>query len=234
LRFNDIKAKIQTMHKLLLLVLVLLALITGCAREPEPVYIPAPTADFAANPEAGIAPLTVSFTDLSTDDISRWHWDFGDGQFSSLPQPGHTYTTAGAYSVSLAIMGPGGSDVETKVEYIKVGSGIMSWEEAGSYIGQHKVVEGIVVGTHYAADIKSQPTFLDFHKPYQDYFKCIIWGRDRENFINEFPPNPESYFLNKHVQVTGLIEDYPKGSGIPEIVLRDTYQIKVVVEQLHP
>ena len=230
MRFNDIKAKIQTMHRLLLLVLVLLALVTGCARQSESAYIPAPTADFAASPEEGVTPLVVSFTDLSTGNISRWHWDLGDGQFSSLPEPSNIYATAGVYTVSLAIMGPGGSDIETKVEYIKVSSGIISWEEASSYIGQYKVVEGIIVGTHYAADTKSQPTFLDFHKPYQDYFKCIIWGRDRGNFINEFPPNPESYFLNKHVQVTGLIEEYPKGSGIPEMIIRDPSQIEVIGE----
>lgn len=234
LRFNDIKAKIQTMHKLLLLALVLLPFMMGCTRESEPAFIPAPTADFAASPEEGIAPLAVSLADLSTGNISRWHWDFGDGQFSSLPQPDHIYTKAGDYTVSLAIMGTGGSDVETKIEYIKVGSGIISWEEAGSYIGQHKVVEGIIVGTHYSADIKSQPTFLDFHKPYQGYFKCIVWGSDRQKFIKEFPPNPETHFLDKRVQVTGLIEEYPKGSGVPEIVLRDPSQIKVVVEQPTP
>lgn len=218
------------MHKLFLLVLVLLLFMTGCARESEPAIVPPPTADFAARPDEGITPLKVTFTDLSTGDVTRWHWDFGDGQFSNEPEPGHIYSSAGNYTVSLAVMGPGGSDVETKVEYIKVGSGVISWEEASSYIGQHKVVEGTIVGTHYASDTKSQPTFLDFHKPYQDYFKCIIWGRDREKFIKEFPPNPESYFLNKHVQVTGLLEEYPKGSGIPEIIVRDPSQIKVVQE----
>ena len=230
MRFSDIKAKIQTMHKLLLLALVLLALMTSCARELEPAFIPAPTADFAASPEEGIAPLAVSFTDLSTGNISRWHWDFGDGQFSSLSGPSHAYTTAGDYTVSLTIMGPGGSDIEIKVEYIKVRSGVIGWEEAGSYIGQHKVVEGIVVGSHYAADIKSQPTFLDFHEPYQGYFKCIVWGRDRQKFIEAFPPDPETHFLSKRVQVNGLIEEYPKGSGVPEIVLRDPSQITVIVE----
>ncbi|MBC8273870.1 MAG: PKD domain-containing protein [Chloroflexi bacterium] len=174
--------------------------------------------------------MEVTFTDLSTGDVTRWHWDFGDGQFSNESESGHIYTSAGNYTVSLAVMGPGGSDVETKVEYIRVGSGIISWEEAASYMGQHKVVEGTIVGTHYAADTKSQPTFLDFHKPYQDYFKCIIWGRDREKFIEEFPPNPESYLLNKHVQVTGLLEEYPEGSGVPEIILRDPSQIEVIGE----
>ena len=230
MRFSGIKAKIQTMHKLLLLVLVLLSFMTGCARESEPAFIPPPTADFAASPEEGIAPLKVTFNGLSTGDVTRWHWDFGDGQFSNESEPGHNYAIAGGYTVSLAVMGPGGSDVETKVEYIKVGSGVISWEEAGSYIGQHKVVEGTIVGTHYAADTKSQPTFLDFHKPYQSYLKCIIWGRDRGKFIKEFPPNPESYFLNKHVQITGLLEEYPEGSGIPEIVIRDPSQIKVIGE----
>jgi hypothetical protein len=218
------------MHKLLLLGLVLLSFMVGCARESEPAIVLPPTAEFTATREQGIAPLEVAFTDLSTGDVARWHWGFGDGHFSNESEPGHIYTSAGNYTVSLAVMGPGGSDVETKVEYVKVGSGNISWEEAASYIGQHKVVEGTIVGTHYAADTKSQPTFLDFHKPYQDYFKCVIWGRDREKFIKEFPPNPESYFLNKHVQVTGLLEEYPEGSGVPEMILRDPSQIEVIGE----
>ena len=214
------------MRKFLLLALILFLLMTGCTRDAEPVYVPAPVADFAASTEEGTAPLTIIFTDLSTGSVNRWHWDFGDAQFSDLSQPSHIYTEAGNYTVSLAIMGTGGSDLETKVQYIKVDTGIISWEKAGSYIGQYKVVEGTIVGSHYSADIESQPTFLDFHKPYQGYFKCIIWGRYRQKFIQEFSPNPETYFLNKRVQVTGLIEEYPRGSGIPEIVLGDPSQIK--------
>jgi len=218
------------MPKSILLVLLLLSLATGCARQSQPAVTQPPTADFTASPEQGSAPLKVTLNDSSSGDITHWHWDFGDGQFSSDSEPNHTYTAAGDYTVSLAIMGPGGSDVETKTEYIKVATGVISWEEAGSYIGQHQVVEGIVVGAYYAADTKSQITFLDFHKPYQNYFKCIIWGRDRAKFVKEFPSNPETYLLNKHVQVTGLIEEYPKGSGVPEMVLKDPSQIKLAEE----
>lgn len=218
------------MYRLPWLVSALLLLVIGCARQSEPTLVSPPAADFAASPEQGLVPLTVNFTDLSTGDITRWHWDFGDKQFSSKSQATHAYTAPGNYTVSLAVMGPGGSDVETKVECIKVSLEVVIWEEADNYIGQHKVVEGIVVGTHYAAGTKSKPTFLDFHKPYEGYFKCVIWGYDREKFIREFPPNPETYFLNKHVQVTGLIEEYPKGSGVPEIILRDPSQIKIVGE----
>jgi PKD repeat protein len=216
--------------KSLLLVWLLLSLVTGCARDLQPAVTQRPIADFTASLEQGSAPLKVAFTDSSSGDITHWHWDFGDGQFSNDSEPNHTYTEAGDYTVSLAIMGPGGSDLETKVEYVKVAAGVISWEEAGSYIGQHQVVEGIVVGAYYAADTKSQLTFLDFHKPYENYFKCIIWGRDREKFVNEFPPSPETYFLNKTVQVSGLIEEYPARSGIPEMVLKDPSQIKLVEE----
>ena len=230
MRFSPIKAKIQSMHKSLLAVLLLLSLVTGCTRQLQPAVAQPPTADFTTSSEQGSAPLKVTFTDSSTGGITHWHWDFGDGQFSNDSEPNHTYIAAGDYTVSLAIMGPGGSDVETKTEYIKVATGIISWEEAGSYIGQYQIVEGIVVGAYYAADTKSQLTFLDFHKPYENYFKCIIWGRDRDKFLKEFPPNPETYFLNKHVQVTGSIEEYPKGSGIPEMVLKDPSQISLAKE----
>ena len=204
---------------------------TGCSSGTEPVVATKPVADFTAAPVEGTEPLTVTFTDLSTSDISHWHWDFGDGQFSIEPEPSHTYNLAGEYTVSLAVMGTGGSDVETKVDYINIVSEVISWEEASSYIGQSKVVEGIVVGTQYGVNIKGKPTFLDFHEPYEGYFKCIIWGSDRDKFMNEFPPNPETYLLNKHVQVRGLIEEYPEGSGVPEIVLSDPSQVEVVKEQ---
>jgi PKD repeat protein len=217
-------------HKYILLVLLMLFMAPGCAQQLQPDLAQPPTADFTASPEQGATPLNVTFADSSSGDITYRHWDFGDGQFSSDSEPNHTYTAAGDYTVSLAIMGPGGNDVETKAEYIKVATGVISWDEAVSYIGQHQVVEGIVVGAYYAADTKSQLTYLDFHKPYDNYFKCIIWGRDRDKFLKEFPPNPETYFLNKHVQITGLIEEYPKGSGVPEMVLKDPSQINLADE----
>jgi len=208
----------------------LLALSLGACgiQQPEPAVLQPPVADFSAGPEKGTAPFRVNFTDASSGDITDWHWDFGDRQFSDAREPVHTYAAAGDYTVSLAIMGPGGSDVETKIEYIKVDTGVISWEEAASYIGQHLAIEGVVVNGYYAADTTSRITFLDFHKPYDDYFKCIIWGSDRDKFLNEFPPDPETYFLNKPVQVTGLIEEYPRGSGVPEMVLKEPSQIKLV------
>ena len=86
-------------------------------------------------------------------------------------------------------------------------------------------VQGVIVRTYYAKKSKGKPTFLDFHDPYEEYFICIIWEEDRQIFVEEFPPNPESYFLGKKVRIEGTIEIY---KGAPEIVLHDPSQIRIV------
>ena len=81
-----------------------------------------PGADFTADLTSGSVPLTVNFTDQSTGDITSWSWDFGDGATSTEQNPSHTYTDPGTYTVSLTVTGPGGSDTETKADYIEVRS----------------------------------------------------------------------------------------------------------------
>ncbi len=67
-----------------------------------------PVADFTATPTSGSAPLTVLFSDRSTGSPTSWFWSFGDGSTSSLRNPGHTYTVAGTYSVSLTVWNAAG------------------------------------------------------------------------------------------------------------------------------
>ncbi len=82
-----------------------------------PVVDP-PVADFSGSPTSGDAPLTVEFTDLSTNSPTSWDWSFGDGSTSSEQNPSHTYTTASPYTVSLTAANAGGSHTETKADYI--------------------------------------------------------------------------------------------------------------------
>jgi len=84
------------------------------------VQHPAPVANFVAVPTSGTAPLAVQFTDQSTGTISTWAWNFGDGGTSVSSNPTHTYTVAGVYDVTLTVTGPGGTDIETKLDYITV------------------------------------------------------------------------------------------------------------------
>jgi serine protease len=78
-----------------------------------------PVAQFSGMPTSGTEPLTVNFTDLSTGSITSWSWTFGDGGTSTAQNPSHVYA-AGTYTVSLTVTGPGGTDSETKTDYINV------------------------------------------------------------------------------------------------------------------
>ncbi len=82
----------------------------------------APAADFSADPTSGAAPLTVNFTDLSASDPAGWAWDFeNDGTTDSTQRnPQFTYSTPGAYTVSLTASNAQGSDSEIKIDLIAV------------------------------------------------------------------------------------------------------------------
>jgi PKD repeat protein/DNA-binding beta-propeller fold protein YncE len=80
-----------------------------------------PEAEFTASADTGVAPFEVSFTDLSTGSPTSWAWAFGDGGTSTEQDPTHTYGL-GHYTVSLTVEGAGGSDTETKINYIYAGA----------------------------------------------------------------------------------------------------------------
>lgn len=82
-----------------------------------------PVADFSGTPTSGSAPLSVTFTDLSTGDPTAWSWDFGDGVTSSIQNPVHAYTADGQYTVRLIVSNADGADTATKTNYISVGAG---------------------------------------------------------------------------------------------------------------
>jgi len=73
----------------------------------------APVADFSYTPATGCAPLAVTFSDSSLNNISAWAWDFGDGAQDTTQSPSHTYLTAGLYDVRLIVSGTGGADTLT-------------------------------------------------------------------------------------------------------------------------
>ncbi|MGE0142402.1 MAG: S8 family serine peptidase [Planctomycetota bacterium] len=83
----------------------------------------APVANFSATPTSGTSPLTVVFSDLSSNAPTSWSWSFGDGGNSTAQNPSHVYTAAGIYTVTLTAANAFGSDAETKVGYINVTAG---------------------------------------------------------------------------------------------------------------
>jgi PKD repeat protein len=78
-----------------------------------------PVANFTAAPTGGIMPLSVAFTNTSTNATS-YSWTFGDGATSTLVNPSHVYTVAGTYTVTLVVSNSGGSNTITKSNHITV------------------------------------------------------------------------------------------------------------------
>lgn len=79
-----------------------------------------PVANFTATPLTGGVPLTVTFTDLSTNNPTSWLWNFGDpvNTTSVLQNPTHIYSLPGNYSVELTATNEAGSNKTVRQGYI--------------------------------------------------------------------------------------------------------------------
>ena len=78
-----------------------------------------PVASFQVNTNSGCVPLSVTFTNTSTNGIN-YFWEFGDGNTSSLKSPTHIYQNPGAYTVRLRAFGISGDDDTLMFNVIEV------------------------------------------------------------------------------------------------------------------
>ncbi len=93
------------------------------------VTLPPPVASFTGSPTSGTEPLLVTFSDTSTGSITNRYWDFGDSSTTNVTtnSVAHTYA-AGTYSVSLTVSGPGGTNTNTKANYITALTAFQAWQ----------------------------------------------------------------------------------------------------------
>lgn len=114
-----------------------------------------PVAAFSGTPTSGTDPLSVVFTDSSTNTPTSWLWQKNDGSGYVNFASGHTSQnpteefTEGVWDVKLTATNAGGSDAEEKLDYITVtapagGGGapihsIMSRRRLGGGILRHRV-----------------------------------------------------------------------------------------------
>jgi len=97
------------------------------------------------------------------------------------------------------------------------------WDEADKYYGQTVTVTGKIVAAHNSG----KACFLNFHQNWKKYFTAVIFTSD----FYKFPANPEEYYLNREVKITGLVKEY---QGKPEIILKDRFQIEITDPNLPP
>jgi PKD repeat protein len=82
----------------------------------------APVTDFYANVTSGSSPLTVQFTDTSTNIPTSYNWNFGDGNTSTSQNPIHMYASPGTYTITESTSNYYGSNTMTKKSYITFGN----------------------------------------------------------------------------------------------------------------
>ena len=76
-----------------------------------------PVANFNADLLVWECPILVTFTSEGSWILTRWR-DFGDGYFSKLENPVHTYYKAWAYTVSLLVTNKDWKDTLTINDYL--------------------------------------------------------------------------------------------------------------------
>lgn len=76
-------------------------------------------AEFGLSETEGCVPLTLKIADKSKGEITKWQWDFGNGNQSSLKNPGVIYTKPGNYTLQLKVWNAEGY-WDTAVQIIKV------------------------------------------------------------------------------------------------------------------
>jgi PKD repeat protein len=70
-----------------------------------------PCAMFGYGLDRSISNTSIKFIDRSTNvngSITKWYWDFGDGESSTLQDPTHTYADIGTYTVTLTVWNENG------------------------------------------------------------------------------------------------------------------------------
>lgn len=85
-----------------------------------------PVVDFSASTTEGCAPVNVNFKDLTDPKngiITRWEWDFGDGNIGEGKDPSHVYNNGGLFNVTLKVTNNNGCvSFKTKKSFININS----------------------------------------------------------------------------------------------------------------
>lgn len=90
----------------------------------EVAFVAAPVAKFSASPASGSAKAgqAVTFTDASQGSVTSRSWNLGNGVTSTAQSASTNYATAGTYTVTLNVTGPGGTSKSTQSYVVQAAS----------------------------------------------------------------------------------------------------------------
>jgi len=170
------------------------------------------TAGFSANVFTGEKPLTITFTDYSTEGanvISEWNWDFNnDGTIDSYNRnPTWTYYEVGTFSVSLTVGDGSNTHKLTKPDYISV-------EDVATAINDNQANN-------------------DLLSIYPNPASSNVYIKSTENFsLSIFNPMGQELFYRENLNSIAIdVSEYGKGIYMINIKSeRGTMTRKLVVE----
>ncbi|MEO0513764.1 MAG: OB-fold nucleic acid binding domain-containing protein [Planctomycetota bacterium] len=96
--------------------------------------------------------------------------------------------------------------------------GPVTWGAAHNYIGMRITVEGKIVNTY---NHRGQVCFLNFSEDWRGKFYIPVF----DEVFADLPEAPETYFMNKTIQVTGKVTQH---RNRPNIEVQDIRQIKII------
>lgn len=120
-----------------------LLILSGCKEDDFPVPPASTVPKFSYEiSNDSYAPATVSFTNESivpeNAGTATFTWNFGDGKSSTEENPTHTYTEAGAYTVSLAVVTSSSLEIKNATKTIVIkdpnATGVEVFFSSGSQI----------------------------------------------------------------------------------------------------
>ena len=98
-------------------------------------------------------------------------------------------------------------------------------EEVASHIGDTVSVTGKVYGSRYLENSKGTPTLINLGAAYPNQLlTVVIFGEDRKKFTEA----PETFFLDKIINVTGKLELF---RDKPQILVKEPSQIRTISEE---
>jgi PKD repeat protein len=169
-----------------------------CCLLPVVVFAQKPTVDFTADKIVGCAPLTVSFTDKSSVDVIDWQWDVdGNGVVDYLadPEPVHTYTSPGLYTVKLTVSNFVDSAVLIRTRYIRVTS--------------PAVVNVPVQSVCQGDSISVRPTIIGGVRPFTYFWSAVDFPFVSTDSIPKFGPDTTRQWLLTLTDSVGCTSETP-------------------------
>jgi PKD repeat protein len=147
------------------------------------VDIGPPEAGFNFSPQTGQAPLTVQFTDTSTNSPDYWEWYFDietalDGSDvigSDKQNPSHVFSKAGIYNIALTAYNPEGSDTATNTITV------LQPPPKAEFT--------------YAPSSSTAPFYVQFTDTSTGSPTAWSWDFDNDGFVDSSSQNPEYRYL---------------------------------------